>query len=97
MKLFDCFKSKQRLILEKEFLHKRICFYKNALNRANKCNIKYYIQSEGKAYTVLKQYNDVNTGYTVFEICIKKFPKGDDPAYACLCANELLSELQKDM
>lgn len=57
---------------------------------------KFLVWENPQDFAVIKRIRFKNTTTSIVFI-IKRFPKGDDPEYARLCANELLDELNKEI
>ena len=94
MALLDYFKSKARL--RKEYT--KACEKMRRINDIiKKAEVTKFVLWENiNSYDVTKQINYRDKSGSV-DILIKRFPKGDDAEYAQLCANELLTELTKEI
>ena len=94
MALLDYFKSRKRLRREYDKACTKLSRINDILKRQEK--VKFLVWENPQDFVVTKQISYRDKSGSV-DIVIKRFPKLDDADYACLCANELLTELTKEI
>ena len=93
MALLDYFKKRGAIVKELNNLRNRMAIIKLVLTQPDRC--QFYINDNGVLVDVKRMYR-LHEG-SVVDVLIKRFPYGDDPEYARLCAKELLDELNKEI